>query len=145
MNKAITFMIFALLLNFSLGIMSIAVPKFAEDPTVRSGLNYNDSYGNFFIGEMESQNNLASEMEDQGNLIYRVLDLMSLGFIQRFVDTVKQYLYGVIYLFDKLLGSSLDSEMYTLLFNNGLGLLYGIMTVIYIVTVFWLWTGRKVN
>lgn len=145
MNKAVTFMAYAILINLSLGIMSIAIPQFEDDPSVRDGLTYNSSYGNFFITEMESANNLASQMEDEGNLIYRVLDLMSLGFIKRFVNTIQQYLYGIIYLFDKLFGSQLAPEMYTLLFNNGFGLLYGIMTIIYIVTVFYLWTGRKVN
>ena len=67
------------------------------------------------------------------------------GIIERILNTVKQYIYGFIVLLDNIIGSQLEPATHTLLFGYPLGLLYDLMTFIYIMAAISLWTGKNYN
>ncbi len=161
MNLAFKIMAFSILLNISIGIMMNTVTDsggcaiFGDnvnascyDPTRIAGLQADDNYMTGFISDMNQTVSPTGLLEDKGNAVYRVLDMMNLGFIQRILGTVTQYMYGFVTLLERILGDYLEPAAYNFLFRPGglpVGLLYNIMTFIYIMAAISLWTGKNYN
>jgi len=104
----------------------------------------NDIYQGFF-SDMNQTVTPDSSLANKGDDVYRVLDLMNLGFIQRILDAIKNYMYGFVKLLDEIIGSYLNDATHTLLFGKPFGFVYSTMTFIYIITALSLWTGRNYN
>jgi len=138
-------MAFSIMLNFAIGIMIAAIPIFDTDPSTRGGLNYNAEGATEFTGEMEKTVTPGGELTDAGNEIYRVLDMLNIGFIQRIINAVKQYAFGFIKLLDVMLGGYLEPGLYQLLFGWPIGILYNIMLFGYIIGAWALWTGKDLD
>jgi len=158
MNTVFKIMAFSIVFNFAIGIMMGAIldsngcqvfgndpSSGCYDPSRRGGLNYNESYAVGFTSPMENTVNPTGTLEDKGNAIYRVLDMLNLGFISRFLDTVKQYMYGFIALLDDIIGGYLTPSIRTLVFGWPFGALYTLLTIGYIYGAWVLWTGKDIN
>jgi len=144
MNTIFKIMAFSLVFNFAIGIMLTAIPAFDVNANAK-GLVYDSSYSDGFTTVLETDINPSSTLEDKGNEIYRVLDMMNLGFIQKFLQTVTQYTHGFIKFLDVLFGDSMDTQTRSLLFGNGLGILYHLMTIGYILGAWTMWTGKDLT
>ncbi len=143
MNVVFKILVFSILLNFSVGIMLAAIPAFKESPEYSGGLYFNESYASSFTGSLEGDVTPSGELEDAGNAIYRVLDMMNIGFIAKFLLAVKQYLYGFIVLLDITLGGLLEPPVRNILFKPPTGIFYVLITIGYIIGAFYLWTGKS--
>jgi len=143
-NTAFKIMAFMMVFNFAVGIMLESVPAFDTGGNSR-GLEYDTSDSDVFVNEMESGVNPSGVVEDKGNAVYRVLDMLNIGFIGRFLQTIKNYLFGFIVVMDNLLGAELPGGLHTLLFAYPLGILYTLTTIGYIYGGFSLWTGKDIT
>jgi len=139
------------MLNFAIGIMMTAIVDadgnsiFTPESGRMGGTNYNETYQNTFKIEMEKGIDPSGVLENQGNAIYRVLDMMNIGFIARILETIKQYIFGFIKLLDNVVGGYLSSSVRTLLFNWPFGILYILMTIGYIYGAWVLWTDKDLE
>jgi len=147
-NIIFSIMVFSMLLNIGTGLVSIAIPTFNNDPSTQGTLTYDDEYQNTFDG-LKTNVTPAGVLEDEGNSIYRVLDTLNLGFIQKFINTITQYTHGFIVFLDQSFGSYLDPAVYSFLFGKvggvPVGALYDILTIGYIFGAWWLWTGKDLS
>jgi len=139
MNTVFKVMIFSIVLNFAVGIIFTAIPELADTGT---GLSYNEDYASGFTGELEDDITPSGDLEDKGNQGYRILDMLNIGFIGKFLRAVDNYLYGFINLLEGVLGGFLDPAVKTMIFDVALKTL---LTVGYILGGFWLWTGRDMR
>ena len=153
MNTVFKIMVFSIMLNISIGILTEAIPNvFKDDPSTRRNLEYDTGDTDVFTGELEDKVNPRGEMEDSDNFIYGILDVLNLGIIHRFLKTVTTYLYGLVNLLRLIIGPMIIGEnpgLYTMLFGKGagagMGVLYIMMTIGYIFGAIYLWTGKKLN
>ena len=152
MNTIFKIMAFSIMLNISIGIMMAAIPAFGTNPSTRGGLDYQEGHADVFTGELEQEVQPTGLLEDEGNAIYRILDMLSLGFIKRFINTITNYAYGFIKLLENILGPVLledNPTLYNILFGRGLGagfgVLYLLMTIGYIYGAWYLWTGKDLR
>ncbi len=159
MNLAFKIMAFSLLLNISIGMMNIAIvdsnpetkgcPIFTQssdvrcyDPVKTGGLTQQSGLNaNIFIGDMNQTKTPQSTADNKGDQVYRVLDLMNLGFIDSILKTIKQFMFGLVVFLEQIFGDYLDPAVNTFVFNS----LYTIMTFVYIIGSLSLWTGRNYN
>ena len=142
MNTVWKVMILSIMLNFATGVMILLIPAFNDNPGLRMGLEYNDTYGSDFTeGPLNGTIAPGGVMEDKGNLIYRVLDMMNIGFIYNFLASFEKYMFGFVILLDKMFGGFILNQsvvLHDLIFNT----LKGLISVGYILAAFRLWTGK---
>jgi len=145
MNVIWKLMIFSIMLNFATGIMIQAIPAFTDSPGSRMGLEYDDQYAND-LTEGPLTNTIApgGVMEDKGNLIYRVLDMMNIGFIYNFLTTVDKYLFGFLVVLGQMFGQAIKDQSPTL-YTTIFGGLRSIILLGYLLGAFRLWTGKDLT
>jgi len=146
MNTAFKLMFFSMALNFAVGLMMIALPFLDTGDTAVGGIpDYQEGYTSDFTGELEDQVNPSGNLEDKGDSIYRVLDMINLGFIARFLTGIKTFLFGFVEFLDVLVGPFLTQGVRAFLFGPPLGVLHTLMIIAYLLAGFYLWTGRDVR
>lgn len=138
-------MIFSILLNFATGVMIEAIPAFEENPGLRMNMEYNESYfADFNDGPLNRTIAPGGVMEDKGNLIYRVLDMMNIGFIYNFLTTIEQYLFGFVNLLQSMFGTGIRADsptLHAMIFGG----LKSVIMMGYILGAFRLWTGKDLT
>ena len=132
-------MIFSIMLNFAVGVMFNVIPAF--DISMSGGLEYDEMYADSFQSGMNSSVVPQGGLEDKGNSIYRVLDMMNIGFLGRFISTVDKYMFGFIKMMESMLGGSMETGLRTMIF----GAFRILITIGYIVGAWWLWTGKDLS
>lgn len=150
-NSVFKLMAFVLFLNISVGIMQTSIVdsegnKIFDTSTPEGlarmgGLSYNSTQSSPFINSMETTVNANSRLVDKGNEIYRVLDMVNLGFIIRIIEFIKTYCFGFVVLLDDILGKYLLYETRTVVF----GIFYTIISIGYIFSAVSLFTGKDIT
>lgn len=163
MNKAIFHLIlFTLVLNISTGIISLLVVDEygnsvfgANDTSLVPSYNANGTQ--YFEDQSSGVVNPAGVTEDKGNLVFRLLDLIGLGFINKLISIVNAYMYGFINLLNDLFGFWIgdNSALYALLFGVDVsigstyipiaGLLKSLITLGYVLAGIELWTNKSIT
>jgi len=145
MNVVFKLVIFSIILNLSTGIMIELIPAFDSNPGSRMGMTYKANYSNNFTrGPLNDTIAPGGVMESEGNLIYRVLDMMNIGFIYNFFITIDNYLYGFIVLLSKIFGGYIRNyspSLYNIIFGG----LRSLITMGYLLGAFKLWTGKDIT
>ena len=136
MNKIFKFIIFSITLNFAVGLMITAVPAFSPV----AGLEYDASYTKDFQ-TLNKTVTPGGSLDDKGDQNIYVLDIMNIGFIQRFLKIIDNYMFGFINVLKSIVGGSLPDALSTILF----GILKTMITIGYLVGGFILWTGRDIT
>ena len=132
-------MIFSIVLNFAVGIMTVAIPEFADNGYT-GGLVYDENYAEGFT-VMEDSINAEGGLEDKGNSVYRLLDSINLGFIAKFISTVDDFMFGLVNMLESIFAGAMDPVLRNRLFF----VLKSAITIGYIAGGIFLWTGRKLN
>jgi hypothetical protein len=116
--------VFSILFNLAAGFVFVAVidsdGNKVFDNAATGGLVYDEDQTNVaeFQTELEKSIQPAGSLDDKGDQIYRVLDMMSLGFIYRFFEVVDTYMFGFVNILDSTLGQYIDDEARVILFGN---------------------------
>lgn len=146
MNTAFKVMFFSMALNFAVGLLMIALPFLDVGDTAVTGIpEYQDGYTSDFTGSLEDEVNPSGNLEDKGDSIYRVLDMVNLGFITRFINGIKTFLFGFIEVLHVMVGPLLTESVRKFLFGPPLGVLHTVMILAYLLAGFFLWTGKDVR
>jgi len=145
MKTAFKIMAFSLMLNIAAGIMLIALPFFDNNPQFSGGLTYDSTAGQDFNNAMGATINPQSDLQDAGEQSYRVLDLLNIGFLERLIQSIDNLFYGFINIMRNVFGPYLETEMRTFLFGPPVGVLKTMMTLVYIISALWMWTGKTIN
>jgi hypothetical protein len=137
-----------ILLNISAGVIQVAVVDINGDPifdnTASGGYAFaDDDYIGEFSDLMEEEIQPSGSIDDASDQVARVLDMMSLGFISKFINTIKTYMYGFTGMLDGIVGDMLGDDARTVLLGD-LGVLNIIFTIAYILFGIQLFTGRNV-
>lgn len=152
MKTTFKIIIFGLFLNLAAGFMSVAItdyngnPVFSKTDMARTPVY--DANGTVVMTNSFNQTiNPAGIAENKGNMVFRLLDMIGLGFINKIVSFFDHYMFGFINFLDIMFGKYLTSGVYTMLFGAyGLpGILKTMMTIGYILAAFELWTGKSVT
>lgn len=151
MTKVLFSILFwAIVVNLATGILIVGVVdkdgnRVFNSLTTGRLPQYNATYSQGLTTSLNGTVNPIPLLQDKGNAIYRVLDMIHLGFIQRFVEGAKTYIYGSVQIFDGLFGGDIAPELRTLLFGFPLGVFYILMDLIYGLGIWQLWTGRELR
>ena len=156
-NMVAKLVIFSILINLSAGLLMDAVIDTNGDPvfddTAQGGFAFGgEDYSDAFQDELGESIQPAGSLDDKGDQIYRVLDMMSLGFIQKFVGVIDDYMYGFINIIDNILGPSLQPDVRARLFGNPKndinpfndGVFKIVLTISYLLMAISLFTGKDV-
>jgi len=141
-----TICMFVLLLNFATGIIS-GLMGGVKNPWVRGPLmDTNTSYSDSFTSNFNGTLSPSGEMEDKTDLVDKILDVISWGFVSKIRTFFSDYAYGFINLFiAPIMGAMLlGVDGNPALYNT---IIYGLnffISVIYMMAIFWLFTGKKV-
>lgn len=139
-------MAFSIIFNFAIGIVMTAFPAvFIDNPANRGGLDYQVDYFDEFESGMGSTVTPDGSLQDTSSAIDRVLDMISVGFIQRLITAIDTYAYGSINFLNNIVGKYLEPDLQKLIFGPPVGILKSLLTFAYIVAAFVLWTGRNVD
>jgi hypothetical protein len=144
MNLPFKLMIFSLCLNISAGLMYNMFPFFTDHANLNGGITYNETYANSYIEQMNSTINPGGVMEDKGNLIYRVLDMINIGYIYKFLTSVYQYLFGFVYVLQGLFGNLLLANGGQAVYYIVFGALHSFILISYVLGAWRLWTGKDI-
>jgi hypothetical protein len=144
MSNIITKMaMFSLLLNLAAGIMLVAivdvhgVSVFNQQHT--SGLTFDDqTMVSNFTASMEREITPGGSVDDRGNQIYRILDTLGLGFVFRFIEALKYFMFGFVIMLRNLFGPYLSTVVSNLVF----GALNTLISISYILAAIKLFTGK---
>ncbi len=157
-NMIAKLVIFSILLNLAAGVMMTAIVdnqgNKVFDATSQGGYIFTaTNYSDDFQSDLEKDIQPAGSLEDKGDQIYRVLDVMSLGFIYKFIKVVDKYMFGFINMMDNILGQHLESDTRAILFGNqnnddlipnNFGVFKIIVSLSYILMGISLFTGKDV-
>jgi len=146
MNLAFKLMLWSILLNLATGIMIVAIVdidgnRVFDLPETRGGLSYNESQSVGFTGKLNQSITPDGAVEDRGNAIYRVLDTLNLGFVERFLNAVDTYMFGFLNVLDRMIISKMAPEIGNFL----LGLFKTLLTIAYMVGAWVMWTGKDIR
>lgn len=145
MKNTFKIILFSLLLNIATGIMTVAITdvngnQVFQKQDMSRVPSYNDTTG-IIKGNFAGQINPAGVTEDKGNLVFRLLDLIGLGFINKMISTLDSYMFGFINFMEIMFGKWMDTITSTVIF----GLLKSLLSVGYILAAFELWTGKTLT
>ena len=125
-SKAFYLAVFFLFINAASAITMLVV----EDADGNKFFNMNarqydfeDSDGivielNSTTRELSEAVRASGQLEDKGNQVYRVLDVMGLGFIMRLYDFVTLYMYGPVSMLEAIIGPMLEPDVKEVTFNT---------------------------
>lgn len=152
MKNVFKLILFALVLNIATGIVTAAAVNFAGDevfsPEDTARVPVYDANGTaFFINGFEGSLEPGGVAEDKGNLVFRLLDVISLGYVSKILTALDHYLFGFVNFLDTFVGRWMVPTLHTLLFGSGLvpGLLQTLLFVGYILAGFELWTNKNIT
>lgn len=142
----------SLAVNFAAAIIMVGVVDANGTPiftSVNTGSTTykGEEYADDFILNMEKEVQASGSIEDRGNLIYRVLDTIGLGFILRFLEVIDQYMFGFVNMLDSIIGVHLAPPLKLLLFGaEGIkfGLLKTLISIAYTIFGISMFTGRDI-
>jgi len=152
MRNVFKLILFALVLNIATGMVTTAAVNVAGDKvfstqdTARVPI-YDSNGTTVFVNQFQDPLNPGGVAEDKGNLVFRLLDVISLGFVSEILTVTYHYLFGFINFLDTFVGRWMVPSLHTLLFGSGLvpGLLQSLMFIGYILAGFELWTNKTIT
>lgn len=141
-NNAFKLIFFMLVFNAAAGLMIMGIVDANGDRIFDAGnmggYVHNTTDTDEFVENMEKTITPGGELEDKGDQIYRVLDLINVGFFQRFIDTVDNLLFGFWNVIEGILGGFLEPSFRVFLFAT----IKTLTTIAYMIAAFGLWTGK---
>jgi len=147
MNLAFKLLIFTFALNLATGIMTYAIVDGAGNPIfneswIGTGLKYNESMTTTFEDGMERDVNPSTgEIQDSGDASYRILDMVGLGFVGRFLTTIDTFMFGFLNVLKSLFLPLLKEPVTGIVF----GMMKGIISIAYILGAWALFTGKDIK
>ena len=145
MNFIFKLMAYSIILNFAVGIMLNAIVDvdgnsiFNEGQT--GGLSYNPTEMEKFESGMNSTVTPQGGLQNSGDAIYRVLDMMNIGFLGRIINTVDKYMFGFVQMLEGMFGGFLTTGVRNLVFLS----LRTLITFGYIMGAWMMWTGKEIT
>ena len=140
-------MAFSIMLNIAIGMMMTMFP-------LVFGGSLNPNVGKLYYenGSIDTINNGMRQpispnglLEDKGNNIYRVLDMIGIGYISKILQYVDKYTFGFVNLLKAMFYDYLDIGMARFLFGPPVGLLKTLMIFGYIIGGIFMWTGKSLD
>ena len=141
MKTAWKILAFGIFLNIAVGIMITALPGVFTPGNV-GGLKYNSTYADGFNSQLGEEITSQNELEDTSDQFDRVLDVLTLGFLFRFIDQVRLYMFGFIEMLYLIFGPYLEEGMRNFLFGPPIGVLKTALIFAYTIAAISLFTGR---
>ena len=145
MKFVLKLMALSIMLNFAVGIMLTAIVDAEGNPVFNPGntfgMTYEEDYASDFESGMNSTVTPQGGLQNTGDANYRVLDMMSIGFIGRFIASIDKYMFGFVQVLEGMIGGTMIPRLRIMIF----GALRVLITIGYIMGAFWLWANKDLN
>jgi len=161
MNSIVKLLFFGIFLNLAIGIMMAAFPQVETLGYNQNLPKYDAGMASQFQTQIDGTINPSSVLQDASKTMFRVLDMVHIGFIFRFMGAIGGYLYASIDFLHAMIGNMListtevngvmvtDTLLHDTLFGFGgiqaTGLLYIMLSCGYALAFFMLWTGKDIR
>jgi hypothetical protein len=165
MRNVFKLILFSLVLNLATGIMTVAVvdadgnqvfgtsdmsriaPYNPDGVSSMTGTYICDGSGanrSCHYSEEDQTIKPGGTADTSGNIVFRLLDLIGLGFINKILNIIDNYLFGFINLLDNMFGQFMNGPLYDMLFPTYYfpGILKSMIMVGYLLAAFELWTNK---
>lgn len=122
--------IFSIILNLGVGVMSLAIPAFdldpsTGDPTLARGMLYHANYANSLTDELnETIDPIGGTAEDEDTVFRGVLDFLRVGLIGNMMDAMDRYLFGFVLILRILFGGYMSVALGDMVFGGLKSLLF---------------------
>jgi len=163
MRNIFKLILFTLVLNIATGIMSVAIvdangnPVFSSQDMARvpsfdvngaSALTgtYTVVNGTTHYSQEDQTVSPGATADTSGNIVFRLLDLVGLGFNNKLLLAIDHYLFGFVILIQDMFSQYMTPALNTILFPYGLspGLLRTVIMIGYVLAAFELWTNKTI-
>lgn len=104
--------------------------------------NANDTYN--FNQNMGQNITPSGLVENKGNALFRILDMLTIGWFNKLVKTIDSYMFGFVNFLGGMMQPYMDNGAWMWLFGTA-GILKLVMGVVYGLGLFYLWTGRDLT
>jgi len=143
MNILYKIMFFSIFINISTGLMMTAIPQFQDginNPggVNRGGLSYNQNEDMDFNDTFNENLNPGGTFNAIQGTLNSIWDVLNFGWFQKLKDFINQYMFGIITVFQALLGDKLGATG-TILFSS----LRFLLTILYTFTLITFVSNRK--
>ena len=159
MNTVVKIALLSVMLNIAAGVIILGVidsdGNQVFDIASTGGMRYQENYAENIteINELQKPINPAgTAVEDAGDRVYRVLDMMSLGFVYRWIDNIKTLMYGFVIILDDVIGQYMADGLRIALFGQrsandlpGFGIFHTIISVGYVIVGIQFFTGKNIT
>jgi len=159
MRNIFKLILFTLVLNIAVGIMSVAITDTAgnqvfQSQDMASVPQYDPNGAQQITGTYQSANGTYSQeaftvnpgglADTSGNIVFRLLDLIGLGFIKEILTAIDTYLFGFVNFMYNLFGQYMNPALRDLLFPTYYtpGILKTLIMIGYSFAAFELWTNK---
>ena len=154
MNTVVKIALLSIMLNLASGVIMMGVidtdGNRVFDIASTGGMRYDSNYANN-ISEIENLqepiNPAGTAVEDAGDRVYRVLDMMSLGFVYRFISNIESLMFGFVNLLKVTIGQYMAENLSNMLFGKDElhGIFHLILTIGYILVGIQMFTGKNIT
>ena len=83
-------------------------------------------------------------VENKGNALFRILDMLTIGWFNKLVKTIDSYMFGFVNFLGGMIKPYMDFNAWSWLFGTA-GILKLVMGIVYGLGLFYLWTGRDLT
>ncbi len=128
-------------MNLAAGFMINVVQV---DVTQMNGVQFNANDTSDFATNMGQNVTPSGLVENKGNALFRILDMVTIGWFNKLVTTIDSYMFGFINMVGLIFKGYMDVGAWNWIFGAG-GLMKLVMSVAYGLGLFYLWTGRDLT
>jgi hypothetical protein len=128
--------------NLAVGFMTNVVGVDPQYMNANLAFNANDTYD--FEQNMGQNITPSGLVENKGNALFRILDMLTIGWFNKFVKTIDSYMFGFVNFIGAIIRPYMQNNAWMWLFGNT-GIMKLVMGVVYGLGLFYLWTGRDLT
>jgi hypothetical protein len=163
MRNIFKLILFTLVLNLATGIMSVAIvdangnqvfqlQDMARVPTYDAGGtaaltgSYTIVNGTAKYSQQDQTVKPGATADTSGNIVFRLLDLVGLGFINKILTAIDTYLFGFVNVMYVMFGQYMAPALRDMLFPTDFfpGILKTLIMIGYVLGAFELWTNKTI-
>jgi hypothetical protein len=142
-NFIIKIVLVTLFFNIAAGIVMATFPYFTENPEFTGGIGANDQFNRDMITKLNQSVDTSKIVDSSStNTFNRLVDLLNIGMIDRFLQAITFGMYGLVIILQKSLGGLLPLDLAAAMFSIPFGFMATIINIGYTYSAWTMWTGR---
>jgi hypothetical protein len=133
-------MIFVFIMNLTIGLIGYIFPEMYGTPEFTSGMSYNQGDIDYLNAQSDTMLTPGTQVSGGSGFFSSILDALTAGYYSKIKEFIIKYFYGLPVLLENFFGPFMSEELSWFFFDI---LLKGMLTMMYIFAIAWMFTGRN--